>query len=352
MKYVLIIRLSELVYIKLIHTGKKKLLLIVAVTVLILQYSSATGDGAGNINIAKPGCQDKCGNISIPYPFGIGHGCFLREGFEVNCQDDIALLNTTYIGPDFDIVLPLLEINLTLGEARVQNFIARTCTMDDEFGPVMSTLLPVGQSFVVSRTKNVFIAVGCSTIALIKGYVGTTNIKGDILHVNSLPVSVCGSFCQEDTIDNSTECFGRGCCQSPIPRNLKSFVPSFLNYSNNEARQYFSPCSYAFVAEVGWFKFDPSYVGSQTLQQEFGFGPPLVLEWVVGDVSCEAASKTESSYACVDTNSVCIDVPNGSGHRCNCSTGYEGNPYLAGGCQGQHVSILLATMFALCTDSL
>lgn len=32
----------------------------------------------------KPGCQESCGGVGIPYPFGIGRGCF-RQGFEINC---------------------------------------------------------------------------------------------------------------------------------------------------------------------------------------------------------------------------------------------------------------------------
>jgi len=29
--------------------------------------------------IAKPGCQDHCGNISTPYPFGTTKDCYLDE---------------------------------------------------------------------------------------------------------------------------------------------------------------------------------------------------------------------------------------------------------------------------------
>ncbi|CAN6165382.1 unnamed protein product [Urochloa humidicola] len=35
--------------------------------------------------ITLPGCPDKCGDISIPFPFGMKPGCF-REGFEVTCN--------------------------------------------------------------------------------------------------------------------------------------------------------------------------------------------------------------------------------------------------------------------------
>jgi hypothetical protein len=32
------------------------------------------------------GCPDKCGDISIPYPFGMKPGCF-RQGFQVTCDN-------------------------------------------------------------------------------------------------------------------------------------------------------------------------------------------------------------------------------------------------------------------------
>lgn len=32
----------------------------------------------------KTGCQERCGGVDIPYPFGIGPGCS-RHGFELSC---------------------------------------------------------------------------------------------------------------------------------------------------------------------------------------------------------------------------------------------------------------------------
>ena len=307
-------------------TGKKKLLLAVAAT-LILQFSTAT-DGAGT-SLARNGCPDKCGNVSIPYPFGMGKAVCFLEGFEVNCtSDNVPVLNSTGTR--------LLEINLTSGEARVENKnISVACNLSHEKssdGP----FLPIGRSFMVSRTKNIFTAVGCSTIALIAGDILTPIMEDsteEYTHRRFYRVSACGVFCFDDSSSSKTDCSGRGCCQSEIPTNLRSFYPWFDNYDNAIGGQNFTNCSYAFVAESDWFQFDPNYVKPHVFEKEklSGQRPPLVLDWVVGNTTCDAATKMGSSL-CADTNSVCVNVT--SGHRCICPTGYEGNPYLIGGCQG------------------
>ena len=38
--------------------------------------------------LTRPGCPDKCGNMSIPFPFGLMPGCF-REGFQVTCDHSV-----------------------------------------------------------------------------------------------------------------------------------------------------------------------------------------------------------------------------------------------------------------------
>ncbi|WVZ82653.1 hypothetical protein U9M48_029895 [Paspalum notatum var. saurae] len=313
-------------------TGQKKLLLlVVATTVLILQYSTVT-DGAGDENsgIAKPGCQDKCGNVSIPFPFGIGHGCFLNYEFKVNCTtDNVAMLSYFSYTAFFSVTdlntvegTRLLEINVTLGEARIQSPIGRWCNYTDNTVNGSFPYFNLGPSFVVSGTKNIFTGIGCATVAFFSG-----ENKHDY-------ASACGSFCSdEDSIDNSTDCSGNGCCQTSIPGNLDSFYLSFETDSDYTQVRNFSPCSYGFIIEEDSFKFDPSYANSSSFEEQYGGWVPLVLDWVIGNETCEVAKKNQSSYACAAINSICIDVPSAPGYLCNCSQGYEGNPYIDGSCQ-------------------
>lgn len=65
-----------------------------------------------------------------------------------------------------------------------------------------------------------------------------------------------------------------------------------------------------------------------------------MLDWVITLDTCEKAKSKTTSYACVSTNSICNDDPSG-GYHCNCSHGYEGNPYIKDGCEGTIVTFSL-----------
>ncbi|KAM0825371.1 hypothetical protein ACQ4PT_069606 [Festuca glaucescens] len=272
--------------------------------------------------MARPGCPDKCGNVSIPYPFGTGNGCF-QEPFSVACNESRAYLASTGV--------QVLDINLTIGEIRVLNpHIAWQCNYTNGTNSSGLDGLSLDPFHKVSHTKNMLTSIGCATLALV---VGVTKGK----HQFEYPVAnSCFSFCTDaSNVDDSTECSGMGCYQSSFPGNISSFntTSAAVEGISNSTIQSFSPCSYSFVAEEEWFKFDRSYVLSTNFASKHANGVPLVLDWVVGNGSCLEASKMGSQYACQAKNSKCIDVSNGPGYRCNCSQGYEGNPYLQGGCQ-------------------
>ncbi|KAM3195612.1 hypothetical protein ACQJBY_071642 [Aegilops geniculata] len=300
----------------------KKLLLLV-VAALVLHHSTTTYVAAsvGSISMAWPGCPDKCGNVNIPYPFGTREGCF-REPFNVTCNETGAYLASTEVR--------VLDINLTVGEIRVLNpHISWECNYTNGTSGNGSDGLSLDPFHKLSNTKNKLISIGCATLGLILGVTkGKNQLEFPI-------VNTCYSVCTDaNSVDDSTKCVGMGCCQTPLPGNISSFntVSSSLTFTNSTS-QSFSPCSYSFVAEEDRFKFNRSYVSSTNFLNKYTDGVPLVLDWVVGNESCLEATKMGSQYACKDMNSKCVDVSNGPGYRCNCSEGYEGNPYLQGGCQ-------------------
>lgn len=55
------------------------LLLILSLEVVVVVEADAP-------MISKPGCQDRCGGVNIPFPFGIGVGCFLNDWYEIECK--------------------------------------------------------------------------------------------------------------------------------------------------------------------------------------------------------------------------------------------------------------------------
>ncbi|XP_042489415.1 putative wall-associated receptor kinase-like 16 isoform X2 [Macadamia integrifolia] len=294
--------------------------------------------------LALPGCQEKCGNMNIPYPFGIGEGCFKSLGYQILCkpQDDTFKpyreRKNLRGNQDDDEVL---EISLLEAQIKVKNRnYASQCfnstgeesdsknyTSDDAW---------IGSPFTFSSSRNKIIAIGCDTLAFISDVLGIIFTSGCL--------AACDRLNMITAADGS--CSGLGCCQGPIPLGLKSFLVTLDSFNNHTRVCQYNPCSFAFLAEQDWFIFNSSSdLSSSTLNRTY---IPVVLDWAIGDPTsehptCEQARNDTKSYAC-GPNSYCSDSINGPGYgyRCNCSDGFEGNPYLLQvGCQGAGVGTIL-----------
>ncbi|XP_057490783.1 putative wall-associated receptor kinase-like 16 [Actinidia eriantha] len=260
---------------------------------------------------ALPGCENRCGDINVPYPFGTRPGCFKDDNFLVTC-------NSSFNPPKLYLTTSLIEVtNIFLsGELRIRSWIAHDCYNKQHLRVVNNIPWMRLSKFPISHTRNKFIAVGCDSYAVIKGSQGRKYTTG------------CLSLC--DSIDNliNGSCSGIGCCQSIIPKEVRSYNISVNSYDNHSSVWDFNPCSYSFVAEDNTYTF--SSLDLADLQGRTSF--PVVLDWAVGNETCVAAQKNQTSFACKQ-NSKCYNFDNGPGYRCNCSEGYEGNPYLSNGCQ-------------------
>ncbi|URD83251.1 Wall-associated receptor kinase [Musa troglodytarum] len=90
---------------------------------------------------------------------------------------------------------------------------------------------------------------------------------------------------------------------------------------------------FAFLVDGSWYSFRTTDLNETDFYDRNDGRVPMVLDWSIGDVGCEEARQNSTSYACRSNNSRCLNATNGIGYLCNCSSGYQGNPYVEGGCE-------------------
>uniref|UniRef100_A0ACD5TB58 Uncharacterized protein n=1 Tax=Avena sativa TaxID=4498 RepID=A0ACD5TB58_AVESA len=284
---------------------------ILAATLMLASIKSSTAS-----RMAKPGCRETCGNLTIPYPFGIGQGCFYSQGFDVSCEN-----NRVFMG-NSSSQMEIYNISLVRGQARVSTLVASKCFYSNSNNTDGWASSDTADFFTISTKANKLTAVGCNTLAFLGGF-NEHNVGAG-----------CFSMCSDkQSVDHSGQCSGMGCCQTSIAPNLSSSNISFDDRFDNSEVCGFNPCSYAFVAEQDWFRFDASYIEDNKFTEKFSNGVPTVLDWVAGHEHCEEAVKNVSSYACIGKNGHCINSLNATGYLCTCNNGFAGNPYLEEGCQ-------------------
>ncbi|KAM1022354.1 hypothetical protein TB2_043262 [Malus domestica] len=308
--------------------SKQKMLLQLIILLIVTQVLLAAATSAqtqltspplpsppppGQVEV-KPGCQDKCGNVSIPYPFGTKEGCYLNQDFLITCN-----------GIDYDPPKPFLRksdsievTNISVeGKLYITLYTAAQC-YEKSGQPTtagFSNSLNLSK-FFISNTDNVFVAVGCDTYAYIVG-----NKNGNYGYTGGC-TTICDSI---DYVVNGS-CTGIGCCKTPIAQGMTSFDVSARSYYNHKNVSSFNPCSFAFVVQEGKFNFNRTMLWSDYL---INAKLPVVLDWSVGNEPCTnvVEKKQVMNYTC-QGNTTCNDFENGYGYRCKCKDGYQGNPYL------------------------
>ncbi|XP_068322324.1 wall-associated receptor kinase-like 8 [Pyrus communis] len=290
------------------------LVMVVVVTILLGTPTPTTAQSLLQPQ-ALPGCPDHCGNLTIPYPFGIGTGCYLQSRFNITCENSTQQPTTRLMTSNIEITnIPLYD-----GELQILQHTASDCY--DAQGNLTRRIIPmlwVPPPYTISETKNVFVAVGCDTNAYFTGYQGEQRYTTGC-------VSICDNL--GNAIDQHDTCSGIGCCQTKISSGLKNQTVTLGSFKNYADVRDSHRCSYAFLVQEGEFNFNSTSVRelNDTTQR------PAIIDWVIGNEACDIAAKKESTFAC-KANSYCHDRSSG-GYICRCQSGYEGNPYLPGGCQ-------------------
>lgn len=292
-------------------------LMFVLTTIFILCFGS---QGVSTHSMAKFNCSDTCANVTIPYPFGIGEGCFKDKWFEITCE----------VGPSGSEV-PILRsyqlkvLRINFHKLRVAfNWTFPSCHPDDSGTELR--VKPVNYDtgtfnpFLISPTLNRFIGEGCGIFA----YVTNKRDTNTTMYTDG-----CVSLCTEKTMYEinpsilSRTCLGIGCCQASIPAGLRSMYIHIFHLQDNSSDPWGpSSCSRAFVTEKGFSAFR----GVDEM--------PMSMSWVAGNTTCEQIAGSASSDQPCGKNAHCTDYLKTEGHRCQCNPGFDGNPYLPEGCQG------------------
>ncbi|KAG6435352.1 hypothetical protein SASPL_100224 [Salvia splendens] len=125
-------------------------------TFFLLHHPSAY-----SIPVAKPGCLDQCGNLSIPFPFGIGSNCYMDPSFEISC-------NVSTNPPKAYLSALNAEIyDLNLTQIRVlYPKLAFACYNLSES---RSLIIDLSATQFTLSTQNVLTALGCDDMAVAYG---------------------------------------------------------------------------------------------------------------------------------------------------------------------------------------
>ncbi|XP_073151536.1 wall-associated receptor kinase-like 8 [Henckelia pumila] len=363
--------------------GFPNLILGIMVTMLLMLFITTTLA----VSMVKPGCPEMCGNISIPYPFGIGPSCSASSSFTITCKSSNSVPILSSIHFDFEV----LHISLEEGWIYVKQPLSPlNCSPTEETRSVQGLTL-LGTPYTINGRYNSLVVLGCQNDVWLPAneMTSTLDVCTDICDRNSPDYSfngvckalclhfhstdktcnstysscndVCSAFCDHfhsprvycypsssymscqnlcgsicdgiysSTTDkscysNGTSCIINGGCRISIAAGLQQLEFSYRTHVDSSSSNI--SCGYVFLADQQWFE-EVSYKGFQS-----NFSNPfdelrysiLLLDWVLDQ------HNNLSHYASPE----CFysGVPSGysSPSPCTCDHGFEGNPYLSDGC--------------------
>ncbi|KAM5586281.1 hypothetical protein ABKV19_005271 [Rosa sericea] len=268
--------------------------------------------------MAKPGCQKNCGNLIIPYPFGIGpnRSCYYDEWFQIDCNEGKPFLRRTKL----EVLNISTEFEFEFERERTLQVYSPVTFFCE--GKNRSQVTDLTDSpFFYSRNYSIFTAASCNSFA--------TFSSADFV------VGGCRSACDQSYKRLYCE-NGINCCQTSIAPYLTV---------NNLTLENTTDCNrFAFLVDRDWFQYTfnskPKISEMKSMRKV-----PVTLAWNIHnhtgpfefDMSIVSVNGSTdfngfNRYRDLDANPHCYVKSyrslNWSILRCYCPEGYEGNPYL------------------------
>lgn len=248
--------------------------------------------------IAKPGCQDSCGNVSIPYPFGIGEDCYYSLPYAITCNSS-SLSSKPFLSIfNLEVSEIILETEPYRNKVLIlKTPLQKTCNVRDVN---ISSIDLKGTPYLFSWDSNTLVVGGCGASALL------VDRRGDIL-------GGCSTACDGSHVI-TRNCTGRGCCSIDFASSLDFYRVNIFDFGKGK-----NDCTYTMLINSTSLineDLDPSL-------SKFTVAP-TVLEWTPGNLTMPSDDPNKNCYPLAD--------PPGN-YYCSCKYGFYGNPYLPNGCQ-------------------
>ena len=296
------------------HHHKREREMSMAVGMVFLLWSKnvfTKAVGLGNSSCS--GAAAVCGNVTIPYPFGIEPGCYIDNWFTIGC-------NKTSEKPFLrSLGLEVLDIS-SEGTLCVNYPMSRKCPKGRR---AKNNVSLASSPFVFSKLRNIFIAMGCDNLAYL--------LSNDSSN-SSLTIGGCMSVCVNNTIQtHGSSCNGIDCCKTPIPSDLYVFSTKIqlmkgAPFESNE------DCKYTSLVDKKWFEKHLTNLFEVRNMSHV----PVVLKWEINANLSSIVMESNSSHSTCQFANGSSSLGNlSSTFTCSCHPGFEGNPYLVDGCHGK-----------------